>query len=201
MAARRAGHEAWVIGVGDLVYDPDESIRARGRMVPKKSYKNGDAYVKDLNGKAAISRASHRHRPRHLDAAQRPSGGRQRAPLGCQHRHHVRPHCCGSRCGRAQRPERPREGHEQDVLPDVPGAGAATHHDYAQSGRHQSVRQGSGDGRAQATPGLRRSVRVPGAPRRRVEHEPDDRRRFSRRVRHRARSTCRAPKPETCGCS
>lgn len=54
MAARRAGHEAWVIGVGDLVYDPDESIRARGRMVPKKSYKNGDAYVKDLNGKAAI---------------------------------------------------------------------------------------------------------------------------------------------------
>ena len=29
MAAINLGHEAWVIGVGDLAYDPDEKIRAR----------------------------------------------------------------------------------------------------------------------------------------------------------------------------
>ena len=49
------GHEVWVLGVGDLSYDPDERIRARARSVPKKKYKTPDSYIKDLQGKNALS--------------------------------------------------------------------------------------------------------------------------------------------------
>ncbi|MCB0153988.1 MAG: glutathione synthase, partial [Anaerolineae bacterium] len=31
MTAINMGHEAWVMGVGDLAYDPDEKIRGRAR--------------------------------------------------------------------------------------------------------------------------------------------------------------------------
>ena len=34
-AAINRGHEVWVMGVGDLAYDPDENIRARATGVPK----------------------------------------------------------------------------------------------------------------------------------------------------------------------
>lgn len=34
MQATNMGHQAWVISVGDLAYDPDECIRARARMAP-----------------------------------------------------------------------------------------------------------------------------------------------------------------------
>jgi glutathione synthase len=47
------GHEVWVMGAGDLAYDPDETIRARARMVPKAQYKSGEAYLADLQGRAA----------------------------------------------------------------------------------------------------------------------------------------------------
>lgn len=46
------GHEVFVMGVGDLAYDPDQHIRARARTVPKKKkYKNGDAFLTDLQNK------------------------------------------------------------------------------------------------------------------------------------------------------
>jgi glutathione synthase len=50
MAAINLGHEAWVMGVGDLAYDPDEKIRARARSVPGKSYKSTEVYLKALQG-------------------------------------------------------------------------------------------------------------------------------------------------------
>jgi glutathione synthase len=53
LTASGRGHEVWVMGVGDLAYDPDESIHARARMVPKAQYKSGEAYLADLRGKAA----------------------------------------------------------------------------------------------------------------------------------------------------
>jgi glutathione synthase len=57
MAAINMGHEAWIIGVGDLAYDPDEKIRGRARMAPAKKYTTSDAYLRDLQGsKAKIER-------------------------------------------------------------------------------------------------------------------------------------------------
>ena len=52
--AMNMGHEAWTIGVGDLAYDKDESIRARARSTPKKRYKSRELYLKDLQGKTAV---------------------------------------------------------------------------------------------------------------------------------------------------
>ncbi|MEJ2193413.1 MAG: glutathione synthase [Ignavibacteriaceae bacterium] len=48
------GHEVWVMGLGDLAYDADESIRARAYSVPKKQYKSNELYVKALQGEKAI---------------------------------------------------------------------------------------------------------------------------------------------------
>jgi len=55
VAAVNLSHEVWVMGVGDLAYDPDETIRARARSVPKKRYATSASYLKDLQGKNAIA--------------------------------------------------------------------------------------------------------------------------------------------------
>ncbi|MBN2474176.1 MAG: glutathione synthase [Pirellulales bacterium] len=47
------GHEAFVFGVGDVAYDPDEFIRARARTVSKKSYKSHVTFLRDLQGPKA----------------------------------------------------------------------------------------------------------------------------------------------------
>lgn len=54
VAATNRGHEAWVISVGDLAYDPDELVRAKATRVPKARYKDGVGYVRDLHGKNAV---------------------------------------------------------------------------------------------------------------------------------------------------
>ena len=50
------GHEAWLLGLGDLQYDPDETISALGRTVPKKRYTTGESFLADLQGKKAVTR-------------------------------------------------------------------------------------------------------------------------------------------------
>lgn len=55
-AAVNRGHEVWVIGVGDLAYDPDGMIRARAVSVPKTKYANSESYTSDLQGKQAVRR-------------------------------------------------------------------------------------------------------------------------------------------------
>ena len=52
--ATNRGHQAYVFGVGDLAYDPSESVCARATTVPIKSYKSNETYFKDLQGKKAI---------------------------------------------------------------------------------------------------------------------------------------------------
>ncbi|GAB4262598.1 MAG: glutathione synthase [Deferrisomatales bacterium] len=42
------GHQVFVFGVGDLAYDPDESVRARAHTVGKKNYKSHETYLKEL---------------------------------------------------------------------------------------------------------------------------------------------------------
>jgi len=54
MWAINRGHEVWIMGLGDLAYDADESIRARARTVPKKQYKSNELYLNTLQGKKAI---------------------------------------------------------------------------------------------------------------------------------------------------
>jgi glutathione synthase len=56
MAAINRGHEVWVIGVGDLAYDPDDIVRARGIRTPKSKYKTSEAYLRDLQGRGAETR-------------------------------------------------------------------------------------------------------------------------------------------------
>jgi len=53
MAALNLGHEAWVMGAGDFAYDSDEKVYARARSAPKKSYKQSETYLSDLQGKKA----------------------------------------------------------------------------------------------------------------------------------------------------
>lgn len=55
-AAVNRGHEVWVIGVGDLAYDPDDMVRARATSVPKQKYGSSESYTADLQGKHAIKR-------------------------------------------------------------------------------------------------------------------------------------------------
>jgi glutathione synthase len=55
-AAINRGHEAWVIGVGDLAYDPDDMIRARAWSVPKERYGSSQTYTADLKGKNSVQR-------------------------------------------------------------------------------------------------------------------------------------------------
>ncbi len=52
--AVNAGHEVYVMGVGDFAYDPDESIRARARSVPQKKYGSHESYLKDLQGAKSV---------------------------------------------------------------------------------------------------------------------------------------------------
>ncbi len=56
MVATNAGHEVWLMGAGDLAYDPDEYIRARARSVPRKNYKTSKSYLADLQGTKAITK-------------------------------------------------------------------------------------------------------------------------------------------------
>lgn len=55
-AAINRGHEVWVLGVGDLEYHSDDTIRARAASVPKRQYSTSEAYTADLQGKSAVRR-------------------------------------------------------------------------------------------------------------------------------------------------
>ena len=54
MSALRRGHEAWVMGVGDFEYDPQDRVRAHAVRTPKKHYNKGASYLADLQGRQAI---------------------------------------------------------------------------------------------------------------------------------------------------
>ncbi len=50
MATVNRGHEAWLIGVGDLAFDPDDSVRARAKTVSKQNYKSLKTFLDELRG-------------------------------------------------------------------------------------------------------------------------------------------------------
>ena len=53
MAATNRGHESWLIGTGDMAFDPDDHVRARARSVQegKTNYKVTKSYLEELRGK------------------------------------------------------------------------------------------------------------------------------------------------------
>jgi glutathione synthase len=53
MAAVNRGHEAWLIGTGDLALDPDDHVRARGRSAPKEKYKSLSTFLDELRSARA----------------------------------------------------------------------------------------------------------------------------------------------------
>ena len=59
MTAVNRGHQTWLIGVGDLALDPDDSVRARTRAAPKAKYKSTNTFLEELRGpRAKIERIS-----------------------------------------------------------------------------------------------------------------------------------------------
>lgn len=50
MAAVNRGHEAWLIGTGNLALDPDDYVRARARSAPKANYKSLENYLDAVRG-------------------------------------------------------------------------------------------------------------------------------------------------------
>ena len=55
MALINLGHESWIMGAGDLAYDPDEKIHARARSAPRNKYNASETYLADIQGKKAKS--------------------------------------------------------------------------------------------------------------------------------------------------
>jgi glutathione synthase len=49
-SAARRGHEAWVMGVGDFIYDVDGTISAWARAAPGSRYKSTETYLKAVQG-------------------------------------------------------------------------------------------------------------------------------------------------------
>ncbi len=50
------GHEAYLFGVGDLAYDPDEYVRARARTVRSRRFKSNETFFRELQSKKAVTR-------------------------------------------------------------------------------------------------------------------------------------------------
>jgi len=53
MAAVNRGHDAWLIGTGDLALDPDDYVHARARTAPKTKYKSLENFLEELRGPRA----------------------------------------------------------------------------------------------------------------------------------------------------
>jgi glutathione synthase len=49
-AAVNLGHEVWLLGVGDFIYDADGSIHATARKAPGTSYETHEDFLADLQG-------------------------------------------------------------------------------------------------------------------------------------------------------
>lgn len=53
-SAINMGHEPWVMGVGDLAYEPDGGVAARAASVRGTNYKTSQSFTADLQGKKAV---------------------------------------------------------------------------------------------------------------------------------------------------
>ncbi len=56
MAATQMGHSAWLMGTGDLAYEPDGTLTARARGGFAKSYRSLEKYLADVQKPDAVTR-------------------------------------------------------------------------------------------------------------------------------------------------
>ncbi|WP_419192648.1 hypothetical protein [Kolteria novifilia] len=55
MAAANRGHEPWLIGSGDLAFDPDDTVRARARTVRKANFKSTKIFLEELRSSKGVA--------------------------------------------------------------------------------------------------------------------------------------------------
>ncbi|MEX2125456.1 MAG: glutathione synthetase [Woeseia sp.] len=53
MAARNLGHDVWLFGVADFIYDPDGSVHATAVTPQKKKYKSNETFLQELQDENA----------------------------------------------------------------------------------------------------------------------------------------------------
>lgn len=53
MAAINQGHDVWVMGVGDLIYNTNDTVSGYARSVNRTSYKSTETYLKELQSEKA----------------------------------------------------------------------------------------------------------------------------------------------------
>ena len=53
MDAINKGHEPWLIGAADFVYDTDEKVHALARSGKRKNYKSGEVFLEEVQGPKA----------------------------------------------------------------------------------------------------------------------------------------------------
>jgi glutathione synthase len=53
LAARKRGHEVWLMGVGDLAHSASGQVTARARSAPGKSYRSLKNFLEDVQSEAA----------------------------------------------------------------------------------------------------------------------------------------------------
>lgn len=53
MAGINQGHEVWVMGVGDFIYNTNDTVSALARTVSRTSYKSTEVYLNELKGPKA----------------------------------------------------------------------------------------------------------------------------------------------------
>jgi glutathione synthase len=54
LTANQMGHEAWLMGVGDLTYEADGAVSARARTGAAKQYKSLERFLEDARGRRGI---------------------------------------------------------------------------------------------------------------------------------------------------
>ena len=52
-AARNLGHDVWLFGVADFIYDPDGSVHAKAVTPQKKKYKDNEEFLEELQDEDA----------------------------------------------------------------------------------------------------------------------------------------------------
>ena len=133
------GHEVWVIGVGDLAYDPDGMIRARATSVPREKYGSSETYTADLQGKNAVKRRIALDELDVLMLRNVPSDDYLSRPWAATAAAEFARVAMQSRSDRVERSQRFDESFQQDVFPAVSRGGASSHVDHARSGRRSNI--------------------------------------------------------------
>ena len=132
-----------MLGVGDIAYDPDESIRAASRTVSQKKYKSHETYLKELQSEKAVRTRITVDDLDVLMLRNVPSDDYLQATVGCDRGRGIRP---GGDAARSDRGERSRtvwpRRRAKMYFQLFPRRSPPAHADHARPRRDQGLRQG-----------------------------------------------------------